>query len=32
VISGDAANYSHRVLLGRLAQQYHIPAICPFSE
>jgi putative ABC transport system substrate-binding protein len=31
VISGDAVNYTHRVLLGRMAQQYRLPAICWFS-
>ena len=28
VISSDPENYSHRVLLGRLTQQYRLPAIC----
>jgi putative ABC transport system substrate-binding protein len=32
VISGDSAHYTHRVLLGRLAQQYRLPAICWYSE
>jgi putative ABC transport system substrate-binding protein len=32
VISSDSAHYTHRVLLGRLAQQYRLPAICWFSD
>jgi putative ABC transport system substrate-binding protein len=32
VISSDSVNYTNRVLLGRLAQQYRLPAICWFSE
>jgi putative ABC transport system substrate-binding protein len=30
--SGEPENYSYRVLLGRLAQQYRIPAICWYSD
>jgi putative ABC transport system substrate-binding protein len=32
VISSDSPHYTHRVLLGRLAQQYRLPAICWFSD
>jgi putative ABC transport system substrate-binding protein len=32
VIPADSVNYTHRVLLGRLAQQYRLPAICWFSD
>jgi putative ABC transport system substrate-binding protein len=32
VISPDSVNYKNRVLLGRLAQQYRLPAICFFSD
>ena len=32
VISADSMHYTYRVLLGRLAQQYRIPAICWFSD
>jgi len=28
----DTENYTHRVLLGRLAREYRIPAICWFSD
>jgi len=31
-ISPDTENYTHRVLLGRLAREYRIPAICWFSD
>jgi putative ABC transport system substrate-binding protein len=31
VIPADSMNYTYRVLLGRLAQQYRLPAICWFS-
>jgi putative ABC transport system substrate-binding protein len=31
-IGPDTENYTHRVLLGRLAREYRIPAICWFSE
>jgi putative ABC transport system substrate-binding protein len=31
VIPSDSVNYRYRVLLGRLAQQYRLPAICWFS-
>jgi putative ABC transport system substrate-binding protein len=32
VMSSEAESYTHRRLLGRLAQEYHIPAICSFSD
>ena len=32
VISSDSVNYRYRVLLGRLAPQYRLPAICWFSD
>jgi putative ABC transport system substrate-binding protein len=32
VISADSAHYTHRVLLGRLARQHRLPAICWFSD
>jgi putative ABC transport system substrate-binding protein len=32
LISGDPVNYAHRLLLGRLAQEYRLPAICWFSD
>jgi putative tryptophan/tyrosine transport system substrate-binding protein len=32
VIFPDGVTYKYRVLLGRLALQYHLPAICWFSE
>jgi putative ABC transport system substrate-binding protein len=32
VISGLAENYTNRVLLGRLAQEYRLPATCAYSE
>jgi putative tryptophan/tyrosine transport system substrate-binding protein len=32
LISAAGANYTNRVLVGRLAQEYHLPAICWFSD
>jgi putative tryptophan/tyrosine transport system substrate-binding protein len=32
VLSSEVESYTHRRLLGRLAQEYHIPAICWFSD
>ena len=32
VVSSDAVNYTHRLLLGRLAQQYRLPVICGYSD
>jgi putative ABC transport system substrate-binding protein len=32
VLSSETESYTHRRLLGRLAQEYHIPAICSFSD
>jgi putative ABC transport system substrate-binding protein len=32
VLSSEPESYTHRRLLGRLAQEYHIPAICWFSD
>jgi putative tryptophan/tyrosine transport system substrate-binding protein len=32
MISGESENYTHRVLLGRLTQQYRIPAICWYTD
>ena len=32
VLSSEPESYMHRRLLGRLAQEYHIPAICWFSD
>ncbi len=31
VISSEPESYTHRVLLGRLAQEYLVPAICSYS-
>jgi putative tryptophan/tyrosine transport system substrate-binding protein len=32
LIGPDTENYAHRVLLGRLAREYRLPAICSFSD
>ncbi|HYS88832.1 MAG TPA: ABC transporter substrate-binding protein [Bradyrhizobium sp.] len=32
MITGESENYTYRVLLGRLAQQYRIPAICWYTD
>lgn len=32
MISGEPENYTHRVLLGQLTWQYHIPAICYYAD
>ena len=32
VIGLELENYTHRHLLGRLAQQYHLPAIAGYTE
>jgi putative ABC transport system substrate-binding protein len=32
IISADLENYTHRVLLGRLVQQYRLPAICYYTD
>jgi ABC-type uncharacterized transport system substrate-binding protein len=32
VVSSDSVKYTHRLLLGRLAQQYRLPAICSYSD
>jgi putative ABC transport system substrate-binding protein len=32
MISGEPESYTNRVLLGQLTQQYHIPAICYYSD
>ncbi len=31
-IAADSENYTHRVLLGQLAKQYRLPAICWYSD
>jgi putative tryptophan/tyrosine transport system substrate-binding protein len=31
-VAADSENYTHRVLLGRLAKQYRLPAICWYSD
>lgn len=31
-ISADAENFAHRALLGRLAREYRLPAICWYSD
>jgi putative ABC transport system substrate-binding protein len=31
-IGADSENYTHRVLLGQLAKQYRLPAICWYSD
>jgi putative ABC transport system substrate-binding protein len=32
VISSESENYTHRVLLGRLAREYRLPAICWYTD
>jgi putative ABC transport system substrate-binding protein len=32
LISGESENYTYRVLLGQLAQQYRLPAICYYTD